>query len=93
MFQESQFDFKVHSKTGATGLGQLTGIAIRQLQINRQSPSTEKKLQATISHLAKIYKDPIFKEVLTEMGFKVEFPELKQFPKAIVSARKANHIF
>ena len=27
------------------------------------------------------------------MGFKVEFPELKQFPKAIVSARKANHIF
>jgi hypothetical protein len=93
LFQESQFDFKVHSKTGATGLGQLTGIAIRQLQINRQSPSTEKKLQATISHLAKIYKDPIFKEVLTEMGFKVEFPELKQFPKAIVSARKANHFF
>lgn len=93
LFQESQFDFKVHSKTGATGLGQLTGIAIRQLQINRKNPSTEKKLQATISHLGKIYKDPIFKEVLNEMGFKPEFPDIKHFPKLIVSARRINDNF
>ncbi len=93
LFQESQFDFKVHSKTGATGLGQLTGIAIRQLQINRKTISTEKKLQATITHLGNIYRDSVFKEVLAEMGFKAEFPDLKQFPKAIVSARKVNNTF
>lgn len=93
LFQESGFDFKVHSKTGATGLGQLTGIAIRQLQINRKTASTEKKLQATIAHLGKIYTDPVFKELLIEMGFKPEFPDLPKFPKAIVPARKANHTF
>ncbi|MBK8398137.1 MAG: hypothetical protein IPL26_23215 [Leptospiraceae bacterium] len=93
LFQESQFDFKVRSKTGATGLGQLTGIAIRQLQINRKSPSTEKKIQATIANLGNIYKDPVFKEILTEMGFKAELPDLKQFPKSIVPAGRINHKF
>lgn len=93
LFQESQFDFKVHSKTGATGLGQLTGIAIRQLQLNRKSAATEKRLQATITHLGNIYRDPIFKEILTEMGFKADLPDLKYFPKGITPARRVNNQF
>jgi hypothetical protein len=93
LFQESQFDFKVRSKTGAAGLGQLTGIAIRQLQINRKNHSTEKRLQSTIAHLRNIYRDPVFKEVLTEMGFKSEFPELQKFPQKIVPAGRINNKF
>jgi Transglycosylase SLT domain len=93
LFQESQFDFKVRSKTGAAGLGQLTSIAIRQLQKNRKNMATEKQIQATITHLGNIYRDPIFKEYLTEMGFQSEFPNLKQFPKTIVPAGNVNSAF
>lgn len=93
LFQESQFDFKVRSKTGAAGLGQLTGVAIRQLQINRKTKTTENLLQSATLHLEKVYNDSTFKDILKEMGFKPEFPAIKKFPQNIVYAKRINDTF
>ncbi len=93
LFQESQFDFKVRSKTGAAGLGQLTSVAIRQLQINRKSKSTEDRLQSATAHIGRVYKDPKLNEILKEMGFTPDFPPLKSFPKNIVHAKRINETF
>jgi hypothetical protein len=93
LFQESQFDFKVRSHTGALGLGQLTGIAVKQLQINRKNPDVERKLQATVAQLGAVYRDPVLIEVMQRMGFHPKFPLIPKFPKNIQAGQKIDDEF
>ena len=83
LFQESKFDFKVRSFTGALGLGQLTSIGVRQLSLLRQKQEEEKRLQDAAAQLTFIYKDLFMRAVLNKMGFTPVFPDLGYFPQKI----------
>jgi hypothetical protein len=80
LFQESKFDFKIVSHTGAMGLGQLTRIGLEQIEILRQKEEYEALLQAAINHLGNIYQDIFILRALKEMGFHPVFPQLSRFP-------------
>lgn len=84
LFQESKFDFKISSSTGAIGIGQLTRIAIKQIELIRRDPSAERLLYATITHLRNIYRDPVILEVLKSMGFQPHFPQFEKLPKKVL---------
>jgi len=90
IFQESKFDFKAQSFSGALGLGQLTKIALRQVNKIRKRNSEERRLMAASIHLSNIYKDPVINEVLTKMGFKPSFPNLGKFPAKIIKKTPLN---
>jgi len=84
IFQESKFDFKIKSYTGALGLGQITHIAIKQINLIRKNePEESKRLHAAASHIQNIYSDPVMDEILRTMGFYPMFPILGDFPDRI----------
>ena len=84
IFQESKFDFKIKSYTGALGLGQITGIALKQINlIRQQEPDENRRLLAAAQHVKNIYTDPVIDELLRDMGFYPMFPELGEFPDRI----------
>jgi len=82
-FQESKFDFKIKSHTGALGLGQLTNIGIKQVTKLRKDPIEERRLKAASIHLNSIYRDTVIDTLLREMGFYPMFPELGDLPDKI----------
>jgi len=84
IFQESKFDFKIKSYTGALGLGQITRIAIKQINLIRKNePFENKRLIATANHIKNVYSDPVIDEILRNMGFYPMFPFLDSFPDKI----------
>ena len=84
IFQESKFDFKIRSHTGARGLGQLTSIGISQAK-NLYRKSVEKhRIQQAAHHLNLLYHDPVIREVLQALGFSLDLPVLEEFPKDII---------
>ncbi|KPA16444.1 hypothetical protein MHK_003356 [Candidatus Magnetomorum sp. HK-1] len=84
IFQESKFDFKIKSHTGALGLGQITRIAIKQINLLRKNePLEDRRLNATANHIKSIYSDPVIDEILRSMGFYPMFPLLGSFPDQI----------
>jgi len=84
IFQESKFDFKIKSYTGALGLGQITRIALKQINIIRkQEPYENKRLHAAATHINNIYTDSVMDEILRAMGFYPMFPMLGDFPDNI----------
>ena len=83
IFQESKFDFKIRSYTGAIGLGQITKIALLQIKKLRENPNEERRIQAAAAHIKNIYEDPVFDGVLRNMGFYPMFPRLGTFPDHI----------
>jgi len=85
IFQESKFDFKIKSYTGALGLGQITGIALKQINLIRSNePPENRRLLAAASHIKNIYADPVIDELLRDMGFYPMFPQLGAFPDQIL---------
>lgn len=93
LFQESQFNFKVRSSSGATGLGQLTGVAVKQIQINRKTEEVERRLQSALTNIRTVYSDPVMLEVLKKMGFQPGFPVLGKFPKDIQTSPAIDDAF
>ena len=87
IFQESKFDFTAQSFSGAIGLGQLTTIAIKQVDKLRKKKSYEEKIIGASIHLRNVYKDPVVKEILNKLGFNPKFPKLGEFPKVIKKNR------
>lgn len=83
LFQESKFDFKAFSHTGARGLGQLTVIGLRQIQEMRKKEIHETRLQNAVNHLRLVYSDEMMHKVLQKMGFNPRFPYFKQMPDQI----------
>ncbi|MBF0236584.1 MAG: hypothetical protein HQM12_02665 [SAR324 cluster bacterium] len=83
LFQESKFNFKIVSATGALGIGQLTGIGIKQIEIIRQDSENERLLQAAAMHLRNIYRDVWFQQILNMMELNFEAPRLGYFPPTI----------
>jgi len=84
IFQESKFDFKIKSYTGALGLGQITGIALKQINLIRQKdPDENRRILAAAHHIKNIYSDPVIDELLRDIGFYPMFPELGEFPDHI----------
>jgi len=84
IFQESRFDFKIKSYTGALGLGQITSIALKQINLIRKNDAMEnRRLMAASRHIQNIYADPVIDEILRAMGFYPMFPNLGTFPKII----------
>lgn len=84
IFQESKFDFKIKSYTGALGLGQITGIALKQINlIRRNEPDENRRLLAAAHHIKNIYSDPVIDELIRNIGFYPMFPELGDFPDHI----------
>ncbi|MBF0452623.1 MAG: transglycosylase SLT domain-containing protein [Candidatus Magnetomorum sp.] len=84
IFQESKFDFKIKSYTGALGLGQITHIAIKQINLIRKNePLENRRLHAAANHIQTIYSDPVIDEILRTMGFYPMFPVLGDFPDHI----------
>ncbi len=81
LFQESKFDFKIASHTGAVGLGQLTTVGMQQVNILRQKDLHELRLQAATIHLGNIYRDPVVLEIMKEMGFSPKFPDIERMPE------------
>ncbi|MGK5090500.1 hypothetical protein WDW89_00635 [Deltaproteobacteria bacterium TL4] len=80
LFQESKLNFIVSSQTGALGIGQLTEIAVKQIEVLRKNIGMERLLQATTIHLRNIYRDPILREIFEAQGFSPRFPKLGKFP-------------
>lgn len=85
LFQESRFDFKISSPTGAVGLGQLTTVGLRQIAHLRTKMGYEKRLQTATTHLGNVYRDPFLLRYLEELGFKPKFPESVSVPRRVVS--------
>jgi len=84
IFQESKFDFKIKSYTGALGLGQITGIALKQINlIRQQDPDENRRILAAAHHLKNIYSDTVIDELLRDIGFYPMFPKLDEFPDRI----------
>lgn len=84
IFQESKFDFKIKSYTGALGLGQITGIALKQINLIRENEQDEnRRLLAASNHIKNIYTDPVIDELLRDIGFYPMFPQLGTFPDRI----------
>ena len=84
IFQESKFDFKIKSYTGALGLGQITGIALKQINLIRQNePDENRRILAAAQHIKNIYSDPVIDELLRDIGFYPMFPQLGEFPDRI----------
>jgi len=84
IFQESKFDFKIKSYTGALGLGQITGIALKQINLIRKNePDENRRLLAAAHHIKNIYIDPVIDELLRDIGFYPMFPKLEAFPDRI----------
>jgi len=84
IFQESKFDFKIKSYTGALGLGQITGIALKQINlIRQQDPDENRRILAAAHHIKNIYSDLVIDELLRDIGFYPMFPKLGDFPNRI----------
>ncbi|MGK0290231.1 MAG: hypothetical protein ACI86H_001686 [bacterium] len=81
IFQESKFDFKVNSYTGAIGLGQLTSIGMRQIKRLRRFKRYEGRLQNATRYLGQTYHDPFILKYLRKLGFYPKFPVVVKFPK------------
>ena len=87
LFQESGFAFVAKSHTGAGGLGQLTGIALKHIRVLREKPRNEQRLQAAASALRCAYQSTEFLHLLRKMGFKPRLPNLGTFPNEIEKSR------
>ena len=82
-FQESKFNFLANSHTGAKGIGQLTSIAIKEIQRLRKNPKNELLLQKAANHLNQVYTDPHINMWLNNLGFNVNLPKIYEIPKNI----------
>ena len=90
-FKESRLDYKAVSASGARGLGQLTGIAIKQIELLREDTEEQNRLNAALHHLQQRYADPTWQGILTELGYQVQLPQnLSLPPKMVVPTRSAS---
>ena len=90
-FKESRLDYKAVSASGARGLGQLTGIAIKQIELLREDTEEQNRLNAALHHLQQRYADPTWQGILTELGYQVQLPQnLSLPPKMVVPTRAAS---
>jgi hypothetical protein len=90
-FKESRLDYKVVSASGARGLGQLTGIAVKQIELLREDTEEQARLQAALHHLHQRYADPTWQGLLTELGYKEGLPQnLSLPPKTVVPTLSAS---
>ncbi|MEK9615967.1 MAG: hypothetical protein VW543_06520, partial [Deltaproteobacteria bacterium] len=90
-FKESRLDYKAVSASGARGLGQLTGIAIKQIELLREETEEQTRLSAALHHLRQRYADPTWQGVLKELGYQEKLPQnLSLPPKMVVPTRSAS---
>ena len=90
-FKESRLDYKAVSASGARGLGQLTGIAIKQIELLREETEEQTRLNAALHHLRQRYADPTWQGVLKELGYQGKLPQnLSLPPKMVVPTRSAS---
>ena len=90
-FKESRLDYKAVSVSGARGLGQLTGIAIKQIELLREDNEEQTRLNAALHHLQQRYADPTWQGILAELGYQVQLPQnLSLPPKMVVPTRSAS---
>ncbi len=90
-FKESRLDYKAVSASGARGLGQLTGIAIKQIELLREDNEEQNRLNAALHHLQQRYADPTWQGILSELGYQVQLPQnLSLPPKMVVPTRSAS---
>ena len=90
-FKESRLDYKAVSVSGARGLGQLTGIAIKQIELLREDNEEQTRLNAALHHLQQRYADPTWQGILAELGYQVQLPQnLSLPPKIVVPTRSAS---
>lgn len=73
-FQESKLDYRLVSRTGARGVGQLTSIALEQIRTLRKDPENEQLLQLASRHLAQVYGDPLLQDWFEHLKLQVTLP-------------------
>ena len=73
-FQESKLDYRMVSRTGARGVGQLTSIALRQVMTLRDRDDNERLLELSVQHLGRVYRDPLFRRWMNHLELTLDFP-------------------
>ncbi len=73
-FQESKLDYRMVSRTGARGVGQLTSIALRQVMTLREEGDNERLLELSVQHLGQVYRDPLFRQWMNHLDLTLDFP-------------------
>ena len=86
-FQESKLDFKVVSRTGAKGVGQLTSIGLLQSNKLRKRSLHERKLQSAAKHLNQVYHDPVVLKWLNLLEMSPKLPKINPIPEQIKFTR------
>ena len=83
LFQESQLDFTVTSRTGARGVAQLTAIGLQQANQLRKQPEWETRLQRAYRHLRWLHHDPEFQKWQKQLGLSPSPLDLKTIPQHV----------
>ena len=83
LFQESQLDFTVTSRTGARGVAQLTAIGLRQIDQLRKQPEWETRLQRAYRYLGLLHHDPEFQRWQQQLGLQFFPLDLQTLPQQV----------